>query len=93
MNTASAGSAREMLTASSASSSYGMAQFTLSSSTPMVTARAGRRGVGTQLVALAVAEARAAGCEWLHADFEDHLRAFYFDACGFSPTNAGLIAL
>jgi GNAT superfamily N-acetyltransferase len=59
----------------------------------MVTARAGRRGVGTQLVALAVAEARAAGCEWLHADFEDHLRAFYFDACGFSPTNAGLIAL
>jgi GNAT superfamily N-acetyltransferase len=59
----------------------------------MVTARAGRKGVGTQLVAVAAAEARAAGCEWLHADFEDHLRPFYFDACGFSPTNAGLIAL
>ena len=37
--------------------------------------------------------ARAAGCEWLHVDFEDHLRSFYFDACGFTPTNAGLIAL
>jgi hypothetical protein len=29
----------------------------------------------------------------LHVDFDDHLRAFYFDACGFEPTNAGLIAL
>jgi GNAT superfamily N-acetyltransferase len=52
-----------------------------------------RRGIGSRLVAIAAAEARAAGCEWLHADFEDHLRSFYFDACGFTPTNAGLIAL
>ena len=59
----------------------------------MVTARLGRQGVGTQLVAVAVEGARAAGCEWLHVDFDDHLRAFYFDACGFTPTNAGLIAL
>jgi GNAT superfamily N-acetyltransferase len=59
----------------------------------MVTAAAGRKGVGTQLIAVAVAEARTAGCEWLHVDFEDHLRSFYFDACGFTPTNAGLIAL
>jgi GNAT superfamily N-acetyltransferase len=59
----------------------------------MVAEAAGRRGVGTALVALAVAEARAAGCEWLHVDFEDHLRSFYFEACGFTPTNAGLIAL
>jgi len=59
----------------------------------IVAAKAGRKGIGTQLVAVAVAEARAAGCEWLHVDFEDHLRAFYFDACGFTPTNAGLIAL
>jgi predicted N-acetyltransferase YhbS len=59
----------------------------------MVAARAGRQRVGTQLVVLAVAEARAAGCEWLHVDFDDHLRTFYFDACGFTPTNAGLIAL
>jgi GNAT superfamily N-acetyltransferase len=59
----------------------------------MVAAEAGRRGVGRQLVAVAVAEARAAGCEWLHVDFDDHLRPFYFGACGFTPTNAGLIAL
>jgi hypothetical protein len=32
-------------------------------------------------------------CTRLHVDFEDHLRAFYFDTCGFVPTNAGLIAL
>ena len=59
----------------------------------MVASRAGRRGIGTRLVEVAVAEARAAGCEWLHVDFDDHLRSFYFDACGFEPTNAGLIAL
>jgi GNAT superfamily N-acetyltransferase len=51
------------------------------------------RGVGARLVAVAAAQARAAGCEWLHVDFEDHLRAFYFDACGFRETAAGLIAL
>jgi hypothetical protein len=59
----------------------------------MVTSRVRRHGVGTEVVAVAVAGARAAGCEWLHVDFDDHLRAFYFDACGFVPTNAGLIAL
>ena len=59
----------------------------------MVTVRVARQGVGTRLVAISAAEARAAGCEWLHADFDDHLRPFYFDACGFTPTNAGLIAL
>ena len=31
--------------------------------------------------------------ERLHVDFEDHLRPFYLDVCGFSPTNAGLIRL
>jgi GNAT superfamily N-acetyltransferase len=59
----------------------------------MVAAKAQRRGVATQLVAVAVEGARAAGCEWLHVDFEDHLRSLYFDACGFVPTNAGLIRL
>jgi GNAT superfamily N-acetyltransferase len=59
----------------------------------LVTARVRRLGVGTKLVAIAAQQARAAGCEWLHADFEDHLRPFYFDSCGFRPTNAGLIAL
>jgi GNAT superfamily N-acetyltransferase len=59
----------------------------------MVRAGAARQGIGTELVAVSVAEARAAGCEWLHVDFDDHLREFYFDACGFEPTNAGLIRL
>jgi GNAT superfamily N-acetyltransferase len=59
----------------------------------MVAGSARHRGVGTELVAVAVTEARGAGCEWLHVDFEDHLRPFYFDACGFTPTNAGLIEL
>ena len=59
----------------------------------MVATRVRRHGVGTRLVELAVEGARAAGCEWPHVDFEDHLRGFYIDACGFLPTNAGLIEL
>jgi ribosomal protein S18 acetylase RimI-like enzyme len=52
-----------------------------------------RLGIGTRLVALATEEARAAGCEWLHVDFDDELSTFYYDACGFRPAPAGLIAL
>ena len=59
----------------------------------LVTARVRRRGIGTQLAAVAWDGARAARCEWLHVDFEDHLRSFYFGRSGFSPANAGLIAL
>jgi GNAT superfamily N-acetyltransferase len=55
--------------------------------------RARHQGIGKELVAIAAREARAAGCEWLHVDFDDELRPFYFDACGFEPTNAGLISL
>jgi GNAT superfamily N-acetyltransferase len=59
----------------------------------LVAAGARHRGVGTRLVEVAAENARAAGCEWLHVDFEDGLRPFYFGSCGFTPTNAGLIAL
>jgi GNAT superfamily N-acetyltransferase len=59
----------------------------------VVSARARHGGVGTGLVAVAVAHARDAGCEWLHVDFEGHLAGFYFRACGFTPTSAGLITL
>jgi ribosomal protein S18 acetylase RimI-like enzyme len=59
----------------------------------MVARSTGRQGVGTELVSVAVRHARAAGCEWLHVDFEDHLRSFYVDACGFAPTHAGVIGL
>jgi N-acetylglutamate synthase-like GNAT family acetyltransferase len=51
------------------------------------------RGVGTELVAVAAEGARTAGWQWLHVDFEERLRPFYFEACGFRPTDAGLIAL
>lgn len=59
----------------------------------MVDPGAQRRGIGQGVVARAVVGARAAGCEWLHVDFDDDLRPFYFDTCGFRPTTAGLIAL
>ncbi|MGV9264274.1 GNAT family N-acetyltransferase [Kitasatospora sp. NPDC003701] len=59
-----------------------------------VVARAARHGgIGAGLVATAAEAARAAGCAWLHADFEEHLRPFYLDACGLRPTDAGLLRL
>ncbi|MEV6495007.1 GNAT family N-acetyltransferase [Actinoplanes sp. NPDC051633] len=51
------------------------------------------RSVGTAVVKAAAEEARAAGCEWLHVDFEPHLQHFYLRTCGFRPTPAGLIHL
>jgi hypothetical protein len=50
-------------------------------------------GVGRGLLDVATRESRAAGCDWLHVDFEEELREFYVGACGFAPTSAGLIAL
>ena len=52
-----------------------------------------RKDVGSAVVAEAVRRATEAGCEWLHVDFRDELAAFYFDACRFRPTAAGLIRL
>ena len=59
--------------------------------TRSIAARVLERG----LVATAVGHARQAGCEWIEVDFDDaeRLAPFYFDACGFRPTNAGLIHL
>jgi GNAT superfamily N-acetyltransferase len=59
----------------------------------VVSADCRRDGIGTALVEVATQAARKAGCEWLHVDFEEHLETFYLEACGFAPTNAGLIAL
>jgi len=59
----------------------------------MVATSARRQGLATRLVAVAREQARAAGCDYLHVDFDDDLRDFYYGACGFTPTNAGLIAL
>jgi ribosomal protein S18 acetylase RimI-like enzyme len=58
-----------------------------------VLAKARRQGIGTRLVELAAVEARASGCGYLHVDFDDELRSFYFGSCGFVPTTAGLLRL
>jgi len=52
-----------------------------------------RQGIGQRLMQPLVAETRAAGCEWLHVDYEPHLAFFYRDACGFRATDAGLMNL
>ncbi len=36
-----------------------------------------RRGIGRGLINRAVVEARACNLQWLHVDFEPHLRGFY----------------
>ena len=59
----------------------------------MVAVAARGQGIGTRLVDHARRGAKAAGCEYLHVDFEDHLAAFYCGACGFRPTSAGLLEL
>ncbi len=54
-----------------------------------------RRGIGRELVRLAALHAGRAGCEWLEVDFDEDagLDSFYFRACGFRPTKAGLLHL
>jgi GNAT superfamily N-acetyltransferase len=59
----------------------------------MVAAPARRQGIGVGLVQQAQAGAALARCEWLHVDFDAELRPFYFEACGFEPTDAGLMRL
>jgi GNAT superfamily N-acetyltransferase len=60
----------------------------------LVAVRAWGQGIGARVVTIAAGHARAAGCEWLHVDFDDdYLARFYFDGCGFRPTTAGLIRL
>ncbi|MDB5075520.1 MAG: mshD9 [Chloroflexi bacterium] len=51
-----------------------------------------RAGIGRRLVQQAVDAARRAGVAWVHVDYEPKLRHFYA-ACGFSPTEAGLIEI
>lgn len=51
-----------------------------------------RMGIGVMLVQKAVEAARGRGIEWVHVDYEPHLKAFYA-RCGFRPTEAGLLNL
>lgn len=59
----------------------------------MVAVDVRRNGVATAMVSVARENSKAAGCEWLHVDFDEDLSGFYLDVCGFRPTTAGLIAL
>jgi len=59
----------------------------------LVTSGLRRRGLATMMVKEAILQTKATNCEWLHVDFEPHLREFYLAACGFRPTDAGLIPL
>ena len=52
-----------------------------------------RQGIGLELLSAARDAAMERGAAWLHVDFEDHLKPLYFDACGFTPTSAGLLQL
>lgn len=52
-----------------------------------------RHGIGAELIRRASEGARAAGCEWLHVDYDEVLEAFYVGRCGFRPTRAALRAL
>jgi len=58
----------------------------------VVDPRVQRQGIGRRLVERAAVMAREAGADWLHVDFEPGLHAFY-DACGFEPSDAGLLSL
>ncbi len=59
----------------------------------VVAKRVRHQRAAAALVSVAATRAAAAGCQWLHVDFEDHLAGFYFDACRFRPTQAGLLRL
>ncbi|MGA4790270.1 GNAT family N-acetyltransferase [Nocardia sp. AB354] len=52
-----------------------------------------RQSIGSGLVNALVSDLRELGIEWLHVDYEPHLRSFYRDACGFGATDAGLLRL
>jgi len=52
-----------------------------------------RRGIGLTMIHALTNEVAAAGCHWLHVDYEPYLSPFYRDACGFQATEAGLLRL
>ncbi len=59
----------------------------------MVSEHTRRQGIGAGLVRGSRAGAARAGCEFLHVDFAAEHERFYIDACGFTPTKGGLMAL
>ena len=59
----------------------------------MVAEEVRHQGIGRALVGSATRGAAAAGCEYLHVDFDAELAPFYLQSCGFSPAQAGLMRL
>jgi GNAT superfamily N-acetyltransferase len=59
----------------------------------MVAPTVRNEGIGTQLVSVARNASAQSGCEWLHVDDEERLTSFYVNACGFTPSSAGVIHL
>jgi GNAT superfamily N-acetyltransferase len=59
----------------------------------MVTSDFRNHGIGTRLVSNAREACKQVGCEWLHVDFDIELCRFYYQACGFTATSAGIIHL
>ena len=59
----------------------------------MVLAAARGQRIGVRLVHAARDGAARAGCDYLHVDFDERLRRFYIDECGFKPACAGLMTL
>ncbi len=59
----------------------------------MVAGAARHNGIGVGMIAAARHGARTAGCEFLHVSFDEHLRGFYIDGCGFAPVVGGLMEL
>src|SRR5579863_589735 len=55
----------------------------------MVAPESQRHGVGTELVRRAVDGAEAAGCTWLHVDFEEALEPFYLARLRFPEHACG----
>lgn len=59
----------------------------------MVAVAARRQRIGVRLVHAARDGAARAGCDFLHVDFDQRLRRFYVDECGFKEVSGGLIEL
>ena len=55
--------------------------------------RSRNRGVGVGLVHAARGWRQSCGCEFLHEAWDEELRTFCIDACGFAPTLGGLMEL
>ena len=59
---------------------------------PTVTPTFRRQGHAKEMVKCLKVEAKSHGLEWIHVDYEPHLKSFY-EACGFNPTEAGVCKL